>query len=55
MVTKCSDSIMMLRFGKIKVTKEEFFLAKKVIKTCNVDVDNVFVLKSKRGIIMSSN
>lgn len=55
MVTKCFDSIMMLRFGKIKVTKEEFFLAKKVIKTCNVDVDNVFVLKSNRGIIMSSN
>ena len=28
MVTKCSDSKMMLIFGKIKITKEEFFLAK---------------------------
>ena len=31
MTAQCFDSIIMLRFGKAKVAKEEFYSAKKLI------------------------
>ena len=36
----------MLRFGKIKVAKEEFHGAKKPIKISDVNVDNTVIPKS---------
>ena len=39
-----SDSITMLRFGKIKVLKEKFY-GEKTIKVQNVNVDNIVVSK----------
>ena len=37
------DSIMMLRLGKTKVAKEEFYCAKKPINICDVNLDNIVV------------
>ena len=31
----------MLRFGETKVTKEKFYAAKKSIKSCDVNVNNI--------------
>ena len=44
MTTKFFDSII-LRFGKTKVAKEEFYGAKKPIKIGDVDVDNIIISK----------
>ena len=35
----------MLRFGETKVTKEKFFAAKKPIKTWDVNINNIVVIK----------
>ena len=35
----------MLRFGETKVTKENFFAAKKPIKTWDVNINNIVILK----------
>ena len=35
----------MLRFGNIKVAKEEFYDAKKAIKISDVNVDNIVISK----------
>ena len=35
----------MLKFGKTKVAKEEFYVAKKPIKSWGVDVDNIVISK----------
>ena len=35
----------MLRFGKAKVTEEKFYGAKRPIKICDVDADNIFISK----------
>ena len=35
----------MLRFGKIKAAKEEFYRANKPIKILDVDVDNIVISK----------
>ena len=35
----------MLRFGKIKVAKEEFYATKKLIKIWNVNIDNIIISK----------
>ena len=35
----------MLRFGKLKVAKEEFYGAKRPIKIWNVNVDNIVISK----------
>ena len=38
------DSIVMLRFGETKITKEKFYAAKKTINIWNVNVDNMLML-----------
>ena len=43
--TKLFDSIIMLIFGKTKVAKEESYGAKKSIKICDIDVDNIVISK----------
>ena len=35
----------MLRFGETKATKQKFYAAKKLIKICDVNVDNVVISK----------
>ena len=40
MTTKFFESIIILRFGKTKITKEEIHSAKKTLKIWDVDVDN---------------
>ena len=35
----------MLRFGKAKVTKEKSYAAKKPMKICNFNVDNIVISK----------
>ena len=56
MKTKFFNSIIILRFGKTKVAKEEFYGAKKVakeefygakkpIKIWNVNIDNIVISK----------
>ena len=35
----------MLRFGKIKVAKQEIYSARKQIKNCDVNVDNIIISK----------
>ena len=37
------DSITMFRFDETKVTKEEFYNAKKPINICDVIVDNIII------------
>ena len=37
------DSIIMLRFGKAKVTKEEFCGSKKPVNIWDVDVSNIVI------------
>ena len=41
--TKLFDSIITLRFGKIKVAKKRTLLWKKTIKMWNVDADNIVI------------
>ena len=43
--SKCFDGITGLRFGKTKLVKEKFYGAKKLIKICDVDVDNIVISK----------
>ena len=45
MAAKCFDGITGLRFGKTKLVKEKFCGAKKLIKICDVDVDNIIISK----------
>ena len=45
MTTKFFESAVMLRFGKTKIAKEEFYGAKKTTKVCNVNVDNKVISK----------
>ena len=45
MKTKFFNSIIILRFGKTKVAKEEFYGAKKPIKIWNVNIDNIVISK----------
>ena len=35
----------MLRFGETKATKQKFYAAKKLIKVCDINVDNVVISK----------
>ena len=35
----------MLKFGKIRVAKEELYGAKKLIKIWNVNIDNIIISK----------
>ena len=42
---KTLDSIIMLRFGKTKVTKEEFYGAAKPIRIWDINVDNKVISK----------
>ena len=46
MITNIFDRIIMLKFDKTKVVKEEFSGAKKPINIWEVDVDNIVILKS---------
>ena len=39
------DSIIMLKFGKTKVAKETFYIAKKPIEIWNVNADNIIISK----------
>ena len=45
MTAKFFDSIIILRFGKTKVVKEEFQRVKNLIKIWDVDVDNMVISK----------
>ena len=45
MVQHFFDSIIMLRFGKIKVVKEEFYGAKNPINIWDVNVTNIIISK----------
>ena len=45
MTPKPFDSLIMLKFGKTKIVKEEFYGAKKPIKILDVDVDNIVISK----------
>ena len=46
MIKKFSDSMIMLRLGKTKEAKEEFYVSKNPIKNLNIGVDNVVISKS---------
>ena len=39
------NSLIMLRFGKTKVAKEELYGAKTLMKTWDVNVDNIVISK----------
>ena len=45
MTPKPLDSLIMLKFGKTKIAKEEFYGAKKPIKILDVGVDNIVISK----------
>ena len=45
MTTKFFDSIIILRFDKTKVSKKEFYSAKKPATIWDVDVDNIVISK----------
>ena len=42
---KFYDSIIILRFGKTKVAKEEFYSTKKTRKNWDLGVDNIVISK----------
>ena len=45
MTIKYFDSIIMFRFDETKVGKIEFYDAKKLVKTWDVDIDNIVISK----------
>ena len=43
----------MVRFGKKEITKEKFYAAKRHIKICNVNFDNIVISKLTKKLILS--